>query len=183
LIKKIINNISPSDKFIALFVLKAVGLYLLWYLVYDNWLVTSGYVDHLLIDQLVSATDSILRFLGYTTFTYADAVGVDGTHGVLIGVPCNGLSLFALFAGFIIVFPGKILHKLIYIPLGILVVHVLNILRLVGLALIVVYDSESLAFNHKYTFTIIVYACIFLMWVLWVKKFATKSNSTKNEKS
>lgn len=168
------KNINSQDKFITLFILKGVVLYLLWYLLYDKWLLKDGLVDHFLINHLVEATSFILKTLGYSVFVYADAVGVDGTHGVLIGVPCNGLSLFALFAGFIIIFPGKWIHKLIFISIGIVLIHVVNIFRLVGLSLVVVYNPTSLEFNHKYTFTVIVYAFIFLLWIIWVNKFARK---------
>ena len=170
----ILKNISKQDQFIALFLLKAIALYLIWFLVYDNWLLKDGLVDDFLISHLVSATEFMLNLMGYDVFTYSDAVGVDGTHGVLIGAPCNGLSLFALFAGFIIIFPGKLTYKLIYIPLGLLAIHILNIFRLVGLAMVVVYKPESLEFNHKYTFTVIVYAFIFAFWMIWVKKFAQR---------
>ncbi len=173
---KFIKKLTPQDKFISTFILKGVGLYLLWYMLYDNWLLKDGWVDHFLINHLVKSTSIILELLGYTVFMYADAVGIDGTHGVLIGAPCNGLSLFALFAGFIIIFPGKLKHKLFFIPIGILIIHVVNIFRLVGLALVVQYKPESLEFNHKYTFTVIVYAIIFMMWIVWVNKFATKNN-------
>ena len=168
------KKISPQDKFISLFILKGIGLYLFWYIIYDNWLLKDGWVDHFLINHLVASTSFILKILGFTVFTYADAVGIDGTHGVLIGAPCNGLNLFALFAGFIIIFPGKIIQKLIFIPIGILIIHVINIFRLVALALVVLYKPESLEFNHKYTFTIVVYAFIFVMWIIWVNKFAIK---------
>lgn len=168
------NKINSQDKFISLFILKGVVLYLLWFMLYDNWLLKDGLVDHFLINHLVNSTSFLLQSFGYTVFEYADAVGVDGTHGVLIGVPCNGLSLFALFAGFIIIFPGKWLYKLIYIPLGILLIHIINIFRLVGLALVVVYHPTSLEFNHKYTFTVIVYVFIFLLWIIWVNKFSRK---------
>lgn len=171
---KFIKKLTPQDKFISTFILKGVGLYLLWYMLYDNWLLKDGWADHFLIDHLVKTTSFILKNLGYTIFEYADAVGVDGTHGVLIGTPCNGLSLFALFAGFIIIFPGKWVYKLFFIPLGILLIHVINIFRLVGLALVVVYHPASLEFNHKYTFTVIVYVFIFILWIIWVNKFSTK---------
>ncbi|PJB15457.1 MAG: exosortase/archaeosortase family protein [Flavobacteriales bacterium CG_4_9_14_3_um_filter_32_8] len=171
---KFIKKLTPQDKFISTFILKGVGLYLLWFLLYDNWLLKDGWADHFLIDHLVKSTAFLLQLLGYTIFSYADAVGIDGTHGVLIGVPCNGLSLFALFAGFIIIFPGKMKYKLFFIPIGIFIIHIINIFRLVGLALVVQYQPESLEFNHKYTFTVIVYALIFSLWILWVNKFSTK---------
>lgn len=174
MIKSFIKNINPQDKFIAWFILKGILLYLAWYLLYDNWLLKDGWLDHFLIDHLVNATANVLNFLGYTTFEYADAVGIDGTHGVLIGVPCNGVELFALFAGFVLIFPGKIKYKAFFIPAGILLIHLLNIARLVGLALTVLYAPKSLDFNHKYTFTIIIYGIIFLLWILWVKKYSKK---------
>lgn len=174
MLKSIFKNITPQDKFVATFLLKGFGLYIVWFLLYDNWILKDGFVDHFLINHLVNSTSNILNWLGYTTFKYADAVGIDGTHGVLIGAPCNGLELFALFSGFILIFPSKIIYKLIYIPIGILIIHLLNIIRLVGLALVVLYYPDSLDFNHKYTFTIIIYAIIFLMWIFWVKRFSNK---------
>lgn len=170
----LLNKLDKQDKFIFLFLLKGLALYLLWFFLYENWLLKDGLVDQLLINHLTQATSTILEWLGYTTFLYSDAVGVDGTHGVLIGAPCNGMSLFALFAGFIIIFKGKLKYKLIYLPIGLLSIHIINILRLVGLALVVVYNPESLEFNHKYTFTAIVYAYIFILWIIWVNKFARK---------
>lgn len=175
----LLNKLSNQDKFISLFILKAVGLYLVWYLLYDNWLLKDGWADHFLINHLVTTTEMILKFFGFTVFTYSDAVGVDGTHGVLIGTPCNGLSLFALFTGFIVIFPGKLKDKLFFIPMGLIAIHLLNILRLVGLAIVVVYYPDSLQFNHKYTFTIIVYVFIFILWMIWVNKYAIK-NKTKH---
>lgn len=171
-----LNKINSKDKFIATFLLKAILLYLLWFLLYDNWLLKDGFIDHFLIAHLVDTTSLILKVLGYVTFQYADAVGIDGTHGVLIGAPCNGLELFALFTGFILIFPGKIKHKVVFIPIGLILIHLLNILRLVGLALIVNYFPEQLEFNHKYTFTIIVYIFIFAMWIYWVNKFSKRKN-------
>ena len=168
----LLNKINPKDKFIASFILKGIALYIVWFLLYDKWLLKDGLVDHFLIQHLVDSTSAVLKLLGYTTFHYSDAVGVDGTHGVLIGVPCNGIELFALFTGFIVIFPGKLKWKLFFIPIGILIIHFLNIIRLVSLALVVLYSPNSLEFNHKYTFTIIVYAAVFLMWYIWIKKFS-----------
>jgi len=182
LLKKITKNITKQDKFIASFILKAALMYLLWYVLYEQWLLKDGFLDHFLINHLVGSTEFLLNLLNFNTFSYADAVGIDGSHGVLIGTPCNGFDLFALFTGFIIAFPGKIKNKLAYIPIGILVIHGLNILRLVALAIVVVYYPDSLQFNHKYTFTIIVYFCIFLMWILWVKKYSGLNNKSEKTK-
>ncbi len=170
-----VKKIFLGDKLLLSFILKAIALYLLWYFIYDYLLLRNGFMDKFLIQHLVKSTAFVLGLFGYAVYIYADAVGIDGTHGVLIGAPCNGMELFALFAGFIIIFPGKFKYKLFFIPLGILAIHLLNIIRLVALAMVVLYKPESLEFNHKYTFTVFVYAFIFIFWMIWVNKFAGKT--------
>jgi len=79
---------------------------------------------------------------------------------------------------FVLAYPGHQKNKLWFVPLGILLIHILNIIRVISLAIIAYYSPYSLSFNHTYTFTFFVYAFIFLLWMVWVNKFAQK-NSTK----
>jgi len=101
-------------------------------------------------------------------------IGIDGTHGLWIGDPCNGLTLFALFTGFIIAYPGPLKKKLWFIPVGIIAIHFINIIRIVALSLIVYYfpDPEVLDFNHTYTFTLLVYGFVFSLWYVWAGKLS-----------
>lgn len=170
-------------KFLFFFFVKGIALYLLWMLIYDGWLVDTHWVNKTLINHLVAVNKWLLDSFGFMTFRYDDIVGIDGSHGVFIGDPCNGLSLFALFAGFIIAFTGKIKYKIPYIFFGVLVIHALNILRIFGLTILAKYHPETLDFNHKYTFTIFIYGIIFLMWMLWVKKFALLKSSKTEDRS
>jgi exosortase/archaeosortase family protein len=66
-----------------------------------------------------------------------------------------------------------------FVPLGALSVFYLNVLRIVGLAVIMKINESWLAFNHDYTFTILVYLYVFLLWMLWVKKFSPFSSRSK----
>ena len=100
----------------------------------------------------------ILEQTGYKTFASRDVndmqvFGVDGSNGVWIGGPCNGITLMFLFAIFVIAYPGSFKNKLWYVPLGILIVHIINIIRIIVLALIANYNYYYLDFNHTYTFT------------------------------
>lgn len=171
MLKEILNK-NPG---LFPFLLRAATIYLAWIIIYKFYLLPQGRVDNFLIEHLVKSTDIGLRIQGFNTFNQHDLVGIDGTHGVHIGPPCNGLSLFVLFAGFIISYPGQAKKKLWFIPAGIIFIHFLNILRLIGLCLVVLYKPESLDFNHSYTFTIILYAIVFSMWMLWVKIAETKA--------
>jgi exosortase family protein XrtF len=84
-----------------------------------------------------------------------------------------------LFVSFIIAFSGNWKHKLIFIPAGLILIHVFNIIRTALLAIIVVYKPGWTDFNHKYTFTATIYIVIFILWVVWVNYFST-SKKTEN---
>ena len=160
------------------FTFLAVILYVVWYAIYEAWLHPSGIWDRIIINNLVSVSDGILRLLGYQTLpegniddTYRIA-GIDGTSGVWIGDPCNGFSLFALFLIFMLTYPGPWKHKAWYIPLGLIGIHLINALRIAILAIIVDVNIDWLYFNHNYTFNIVVYSFVFILWYIWAKKFA-----------
>jgi exosortase family protein XrtF len=98
---------------------------------------------------------------------------VAGKPAVIVGDPCNGLVLYALFAGFVLAFPGGTWRrKLPFIAGGIVLIYLLNILRVGALALNHLYSYGTVDFNHHYTFSFIVYGCIFLLWILWVRRYA-----------
>ena len=161
-----------NTRFVILFLVRATAVYMLWLIFYDLWMLKVGWLDNFIIDNLVGFTKNILTILGYKLFVYEHTIGVDGSHGVYIGVPCSGVELMALFAGFVVIFKGNIVHKVWFIILGVVVIHFLNFLRVVSLTLIAHYHPEVLDFNHKYTFTIFLYIIVFFGWMIWVRYFS-----------
>ena len=96
-------------------------------------------------------------------------------HGsICVGTGCSGLELYLLFFGFILLMKGSWKDKIWFIPLGFLTILALNIIRIVVLSIIYYHVPQYLNFNHKYTFVIIVYAAMFGLWILWIKKFSAK---------
>lgn len=162
------------------FIIKASLLYGSCYFLYEFILkhLTKG--DQLFVRQIINLCQWILEQMGYKTFASAEVndvqvFGIDGSNGVWIGGPCNGITLMFLFAIFVIAYPGSIKNKLWYVPLGILIVHSINIIRIIALALISYYNYEYLDFNHTYTFTFLAYSAVFGLWMLWVNKFSNTS--------
>lgn len=159
------------------FLLKAFSLYIAWYVIYEMWLHPAQTADLWVIDNLITVSSAILRLIGYKLIDYPynpalRTMGIDGSHGMWIGDPCNGLTLFALFAGFVIAYPGSLIKKIIFISAGIFTIHVFNIFRIVGLALVSLYFPDFLELNHTYTFTILIYSIIFFLWYLWAVRFS-----------
>lgn len=169
-----------SKRVIYVFILKAIVAYLVWFFLYEQWLAKVGRLDDLIIDNLIFFSGALLKIFSYEYFIYNHIIGIDGSHGVYIGVPCNGLELIALFTCFIVIFKGSWKTKVWYVPLGIAIVHLLNICRIFALILIENYNPEALEFNHKYTFTVILYLFVFMGWMIWVKKYS-RLDDIKNE--
>lgn len=169
---------EAKERIVLYFFIKAILAYLIWFLLYENWLLKVGWIDKVVIDNLIHLSKLSLTILGYNVFVFGHTFGIDGSHGVFIGTPCNGLDLMALFAGFVIVFNGSWKNKWWFILVGLIVIHFLNLVRVVALTIIAKTAPEYIDFNHKYTFTIILYAFVFFGWVLWVKYYAVKKNTS-----
>ncbi|MBS1635502.1 MAG: archaeosortase/exosortase family protein [Bacteroidetes bacterium] len=165
-----------QNKFLY-FLLKAGVLYTLCYVLYEFLIKPYTLLDERFIRSIINQCIFLFSLLGYKTFASAETndvqvFGIDGSNGVWIGGPCNGITLIFLFAVFIVAYPGNIKNKLWFIPLGILLVHLINLLRIISLALIAFYAPEYLNFNHTYTFTFLAYSFVFGLWMLWVNKYA-----------
>ena len=101
------------------------------------------------------------------------------SHGVWIGEPCNGIKVFGIFIIFIVSFKGKIFNKIWFILSGVLILHIINIIRIAILTYISAVNPYILNFNHNITFQLIVYLSMLGLWYLWIIKLS-KFNETKN---
>jgi exosortase family protein XrtF len=169
--------VAKHDPVLRFFLLAGL-LYLGWYLFHEFILHPDGRVDRFLIDSLITISGAMLRLAGHDLIPEpANAemirtIGVQGGHLLWIGDPCNGLSVFAVFLIFLAAYAGPLKHKLWFGALGLLSIHLINALRIAILCHIVTIDYELLNFNHDYTFHVVVYGWVFLLWYLWVKRFA-----------
>ena len=160
---------TPTFRFFGL----AFLAYVVWSVAYEQVLKPRTTLDEVVIEHMVSSTEAAFRAAGWPVGTYPqpathrDRVGVAGHAGVQIGAPCDGVALFALFAIFILAFPGPLLRKAWFIPAGIGLLHLANIARVVILARIQATAPEWLEFNYDYTFTVLIYGLVFALWCLW----------------
>ena len=162
---------NPTIRFLII----VFGLYTCWYFLYKTVIQPLQFVDMFVINTTISISKWILELFNYTVFTGTERViGVDGTGGLWIGDNCNGITLFALFTWFIVAYKGKIKYKIPYILFGIISIELLNVGRIVGLAILDTISRAWTEFNHTYTFTIIIYGYIFLLWMIWVNRFSEK---------
>ena len=99
------------------FILTSFFLFVSWFFLYDIWLHPAKFADTFIINIIVQNSDWLLKAMGFATIptdlhgASVRTVGIDGSHGVWIGDPCNGLSLFALFTGFVLAYPGPVKRR------------------------------------------------------------------------
>lgn len=170
---------DPLIRFLAL----AAALYGVWFLVYEFVIHPWGRLDRAVIDNLMILAGTLLTGLGYTLLPEPDienyrTIGVQGGSDLWVGDPCNGVALFAVFLIFLISYPGAVKHKLWFGLLGVITIHLINALRIVVLSIVVTVDYELLNFQHDYTFYVVVYGWVFLLWYIWVKRFAPEKLAT-----
>jgi exosortase/archaeosortase family protein len=174
--ERAVGKADPLIRFLVL----SLALFVGWQMLYHLVLHPQGVLDRALIHNLIWLSGGLLQGLGNELIPEPAnvegirTIGVQGGHLLWIGDPCNGLGVFAVFAVFVLAYPGPWPHKFWFIPLGVLTIHFLNALRVVALCLIVRVDYELLNFNHDYTFYVVVYGWIFLLWHFWVKRFASR---------
>ena len=174
---------NPLIKFTVL----ASSLYLSWYVLYEFVLKLHSDFDSVIINNLVILSRKGLSAIGFETMDtvtdgFQNMVQISDTLGVRVGAPCDGIVLLALFTVFIVAFPGPWKHKAWYLPAGLIAIHLINVLRIMALVLIVNKNPDWLQFNHDYTFTILVYAFVFALWMIWVYKFSPLKG-LKNEET
>lgn len=166
---------GSGNRLLFRFLLVAAAMYLVWFFGYEQWLAKDGRLDELLCVQIASTSAALLRFVGFQAGLdpgFSRLLVLNGQPSVIVGTPCNGLVLYALFGGFVLAFPGPWQRKLWFIPAGMALIWLLNVVRVAVLALNHYYSQETIDFNHHYTFTFVVYSCIFGLWMLWAKRLA-----------
>lgn len=85
---------------------------------------------------------------------------------------CNALSVMILFVSFIVAFTGKFKKAIIFILFGLLLIHLLNIVRIALLSVALYHYPQHEHILHAVIFPLIIYGIVFLLWVIWVNKFS-----------
>jgi exosortase family protein XrtF len=173
-----------KNKELIRFLASAFFLLLLWVLLTSFFPSVVADMHYNIIRPQADISAFFLRLFGYVVDQDYMVNGCEarlvfaGGGSLCIGSGCSGLELFILFFGFILLMRGRLKDKLWFIPLGFAAILLLNIIRIILLAVIFYHTPQYLDFNHKYTFVIIVYGAIFGLWVLWVNKFANRTNAS-----
>lgn len=86
---------------------------------------------------------------------------------------CNAVSVIILFIAFIFAF-YRGFNTFIFVFAGVIFLYIINILRIVGINVVLLeYPSYGKA-AHDYIFPAIIYGSVVLLWIIWIKFFVLK---------
>lgn len=185
------SNDITKNKDMMTFLFRLVGLYLLWKICFSIiW--RSPYLmdcyrqfSLLTIDGILYHTKFFLEILQYEVDIQLSSriIRIVGTRGVTVGEPCIGFGVMAVFSALILSYPGGGRKKLWYIPLGLFVIHLMNIIRIALLTILIEINPILWELNHKFIFKIVIYGIVFLLWIRWINLHKNKQheNHKKNE--
>jgi exosortase/archaeosortase family protein len=112
----------------------------------------------------------VKNILHYPLITGNNTLFLPNNAYVAVEGSCSGLKQFYQWTVLMILFPGPWKKKLWYIPLGLLVIHIDNILRIVILSVLAVHWPAHWDFIHMWILRPFFYVVIFALWVIWVEK-------------
>ena len=176
----------PFFVFLLKFFLVYAGLTILYKLYlnqFENHLVYE--VDGL-TQMVADQTQKLLQFLNFDcrlqlhdTESSVKLI-LNGKYLSRVVEGCNAVSVMILFVAFVVAFTGKLKPTLLFIVSGIIVIHVLNVLRIALLNIALLYYPESQEILHGVIFPLFIYGVVFALWVIWVNKYSFYATDTKN---
>ncbi len=88
---------------------------------------------------------------------------------------CNAISVMILFVAFIFAFYQGFKT---FVILGLLALHVMNVLRIVVLNYVIIEHPKYMKIAHDYFFPAIIYGSVVILWLIWIKFFALKNENS-----
>lgn len=120
-------------------------------------------------------TTKVLHFFGSAVHLGNDNIlYYDNGNAVRIVWACTGIKQAYIFFCIIAFTRGPWIKKLWYIPLGLVVIYLFNLLRMVSIIGLSENHINWFDFLHGVLFKYLFYGVIFLMWMIWDEKIAQK---------
>lgn len=173
----ILSEFRPTILFLGKFLL----IYLLGNFLYGLFVSSFRPQPDPITDNVSRQTVAILNCAGEHVSSVLDTakptvhIGGEGRWIISIYEGCNGINIMIIFIAFIVAF-GPIDKSISwFVPLGLSIIHVSNLLRLLLLYWVSIRLPQYLYFTHKYFFTAAIYLVVLILWWWWVKDFGLKS--------
>jgi len=161
---------------VIIFMVIIVFFHFLWW----NFGLKRFMLDHLSFSDLeqymahqvaVPSSWFVKHIIGYDIKTLGTTLYFPNNGYIAVEGSCSGLKQFYQWIVLMLLFPGPWKHKLWYIPLGLVIIHLTNIFRIIVLSVVVMHWPQQWDFIHLWIMRPFFYVVIFIMWMIWEEKF------------
>jgi len=165
-------------KFILTFVLVYAVLSMAYKLYLDYSDGTKFYPDYI-TNLTAKQSESLLDSLGYDASIEAHPnepsmkLIINNKYVARVIEGCNSVSVIILFVSFIIAFAGRLKPTIIYLLAGSVLIYAVNLLRIVILSIGLFHYPWRRNILHSIIFPLIIYGMVFLLWMVWVNRYAS----------
>jgi len=165
------NETKGALRFLAIF----LGLYFSLNILYGIWITSYANQADPVTKTITKQTSRLLNLLGEKTTTHpADdkpSIGILKNEKKIIGVyeGCNSLNVMIVFVAFVAAFKGRPKQVAWFVPLGLVIIYLANLVRVGLLYFVAAYWSHYFYYFHKYLFTAIIYLIVFVLWLWWMR--------------
>lgn len=160
----------PALRFLGIF----LGVYFGLNLVYGIWIESLDARPDGATVAVSHQTADLLKWLDYEVTTQFDShrptvqMLQDGRTILSVFEGCNGINVMIVFVSFVLAFGGHAGKMLWFLPLGLSLIHLSNLLRIALLYWLSESGSHYFYYFHKYFFTAVIFLVVFILWWLWV---------------
>lgn len=181
MLKKYFTLYKPFLLFLAKFFLT----YSILTLVYQQFLESfeNNKVDSVTLMVAVN-TEQVLQFFGADAIIDKESsepyirLFYNQVYIARIIEGCNAINVIILFIAFVVSFSGRFRQTLFFIILGSLIIYVLNVFRIAVLCVLLYFLPGQNPVIHGVLFPLFIYGVVFILWVIWVRKFSLYAKNT-----
>lgn len=112
---------------------------------------------------------------GYNVYADGTIIRFPSGYDLGIGSSCSGMKQIMQFVLLLLVYRGKWQHKLWFIPLGAVLVHITNLFRIFFSGVLSMNHPEWMRFAHDNVLRWMFYLVICGLWMYWVKVLNRKT--------
>jgi archaeosortase B (VPXXXP-CTERM-specific) len=159
---KLVNRNKEVIQFIALFITFCIVFYLPYYYFMDRFAFLGNITAAIL--------GFLLRIFGMDIVVSGNDVTIAGHITLNIVDECTAMFGSIVYISCVLAYPADAKKKAIGIVLGIPCLYLINMVRLVILAFVVVLNPGIFEFVHTYLWQTIFIVFVIVIWLVWVDK-------------
>lgn len=176
--KSLLKQYKPFFFFLGRFLLVYTILLLVYKIYLSGFNVKANETDQITV-AVAEQANGLMNFFGYNSsvkpsLTEASMNLFYGPNDYYVRVieGCNAVSVMILFAAFCFAFSAYFWRTLLYVIIGFIVIHLLNVVRIALILVLIVKYPHWFDTLHDIVFPLFIYGVVFVLWCFWLFKFS-----------